>query len=160
MKKFIFTLERMLSYKRSLYEKERNQLAQLRAERAGLEQQRDDTVQQMLRIDADFREKAVTGVSIEEVNQVKYHRENSDMLVHQLEEDMAKLDVEIEKQLLIVIQLDQDVKGLEKLREKQWEEYTAAAAKEEQERVLELVSSQFVEEQKAAEAEARAQNQS
>lgn len=149
MKKFTFSLERILGFKRTLYEKERNILAQLRAERAGLQQRRDATEAQMIAIDAQFRAKAANGgVRVEEVNQVNYHRDNSDKLIHQLEDEIAQKDEEIEKQLRIVIELDQDVKGLEKLREKQWEEYSAEAAREEQERVMELVSSQYIEEQK------------
>lgn len=148
MKKFVFPLQRMLAFKQSLYEKERNELIRLRAARNELERRRDETRQQMLVMDEEFRQRAAAGVSYEQVTSQSFHRENADKLVKQLEAEMAKLDVEIEQQLRVVIQLDQDVKGLEKLREKQFAEYSAAAAKEEQERIAEMVSNKFIEEQR------------
>ncbi len=140
----------MLGFKRTLYEKERNILSQLRAQRLALEVRRDETQRQVLEKDAAFRQKAATeGARIDEVNSLNYHRDNADKLVKQLDGEMAELDVKIEAQLKIVMQLDQDVKGLEKLREKQLDEYNAAAMREEQERILELISGRFAEEQQA-----------
>ncbi len=147
LKKFVFSLERILAFKRTLYEKERNALAQLRAQRAALEQKKEDTIAQTLQLDAEFREKAQRGATIHDITSLNYHRENADLLVKQLNVDMATLDVAIEQQLKVVIQLDKDVKGLEKLRESQLEEYTAEAMKEEQERISELVSNKFIEDQ-------------
>lgn len=148
MKKFEFSLERILNFKRTLYEKERNALAQLRAQRMALEQKKDSTIRQTLEMDAQFRVKAQSGISVEDVSGINYHRNNAERLVKQLSAEMSVLDVAIEKQLQVVVQLDKDVKGLEKLREKQWEEYTAEAMKEEQERVSEMVSSKFIEDNK------------
>lgn len=146
MKKFSFSLERILSFKRTLFEKERNILAQMRAQRAALEKRSDDALQQMQALDEKFRAKAAGGgVNATDVAAVNYHRDNSDKLIAQLKEEIAVLDIKIEQQLKVVIRLDQDVKGLEKLREKQFEEYSAAAAAEERERILEQVSSRFIE---------------
>ncbi len=158
MKKFAFSLQRMLAYKESLYEKERNELARLRRERLEIEQRKLGVQRQMAQMDAEYREEAATtGVSAEEIAKINYHRTNSRFLEEQLDKDMAAKDVQIEKQLEIVLQLDQDVKGLEKLKEKKWEEYQEAAAGEERERILEMVSTKFIE-TKAEEAaeEARA----
>ncbi|MGD9560559.1 MAG: flagellar export protein FliJ [Oscillospiraceae bacterium] len=152
MKRFAFSLERMLSFKRTMYEKERNTLAQLRAERLSVEQRRDNTERQMLEKHAAFRQKAATeGVRIDEVTSMSFHRESADHLITLLEMEMARLDVEIEKQLEIVMALDKEVKSLEKLREKQWEEYTAESIREENERILEIVSGRFVQTQSEAE---------
>ncbi len=152
MKRFAFSLQRMLGFKRSMYEKERNTLALLRAERAALQARRDDTERQMLAMDAEFRQKAAAeGVRIDEVTALSYHRTNSDRLIEQLEGEIARMDAAIEKQLLVVIELDKEVKSLEKLRERQWEEYQAEAAREERERILEIVSGRFAELQREAE---------
>lgn len=148
MKKFSFTLERMLSFKRTIYEKERNALAQLRAQKVALEQRKETTIEQTLQLDEQFRNKAATGgITAQDVTAQTYHRENAGRLVKHLDVDIGKMDVLIEQQLKVVIQLDKDVKGLEKLREKQWEEYNMEAMKAEQERISELVSSKFIEEQ-------------
>lgn len=154
MKKFAFSLERILGFKRTLYEKERNELARLRAERNRIQQRRDETERQMLALDAEFRRKAAEGpVGIEEITKNNFHRTNADHLIEQLEEEIAAKDVEIARQLEIVIQLDKDVKGLEKLRENQWDVYQHAARKEEQERISELVSSKYIETRQEQQAE-------
>lgn len=154
MKRFAFSLQRMLGFKQTLYEKERNTLAQLRAERLALEMRRDAAQAQMMQMDADFRQKAATdGVRIDEVRQLSFHRDNADKLIKQFDQDLARMDVEIEKQLQVVIALDKEVKSLEKLRESQWEEYQRKAAKEENDRILEIVSSRFAENQKAEQEE-------
>lgn len=148
MKRFSFSLDRMLRYKRSLYEEARNELARLRAERAALEQRRDETRRQLLELDVEFRRKAAGGVQMDEVNAYNYYRQSAEYLIEQLGVQIAAKEVEIERQLEVVVQLDKDVKSLEKLREKKWEEYQAEAAREESERILELVSNKFVESQK------------
>ena len=154
MKKFAFSLERILAFKRTLYEKERNELARLRAERNAIEQRKENTIQQVLEMDARFREKAASGgVKVEDINTLSYHRDNSDKLVKQLKIEIQEKDILIEKQLVIVIELDQDVKSLEKLREKQWEDYTLAAMREEQDRIMEIVSSKFIEDKRVADLE-------
>ncbi len=146
MKKFVFSLQRMLAYKESLYEKERNELARLRRERVEVEQRRDDTREQAYAVDREYRRKAAAeGVTADEVAAVDYQRRAAQYLIEQFEVQMKDLDVRIERQLEVVVQLDRDVKSLEKLKEKKWEEYQAEANKEEQERIAELVSMKFIE---------------
>ena len=146
MKKFAFSLQRMLVYKESLYEKERNELARLRRERVEVEQRRDDTQAQAYAVDREYRRKAAAeGVTADEISAVNYQRTTARYLVEQLELQMRDLDVRIERQLEVVVQLDRDVKSLEKLKEKKWEEYQIEANKEEQERIAELVSTKFIE---------------
>ncbi len=153
MKKFVFTLGKMLSYKSSLYERERNELARLRRERAELEARREEVRRQLAEMENDFRQRAQQGVDVAEMQKVAYFRKNTDCLIELLTRQMMDLDVRIERQLAIVIKLDQDVQGLEKLREKQWEEYTAEANREEAERISEQVSGKYIEAQNQAIAE-------
>ena len=153
MKKFEFSLERLLGFKRSMYEKERNALAQLRVQRLALEAKKEETQRQIAVMEAEFREKAANGVKMDEVNRLSFHQTNAGRLIEQLDVDIEQMDVLIQRQLEVVIQLDKDVKGLEKLRETQWDEYTAEAMKAEQERILELVSGRFIEDQKSGEGQ-------
>ncbi len=147
MKKFSFSLERILSFKKTMYEKERNELARLRGIRNRLRERKNETLRQMLELDAAFREKATRGVRAEEISSINFHRTNSEQLVNQLQLEIDEMNVLIAKQLEIVIELDRDVKGMEKLREKQWEKYLYEYHKKEQERVLEIVSGRYIEEQ-------------
>ncbi len=154
MRKFVFSLEKMLSYKHSLYEKERNELARLRSKRLETEHHRDSVLQQVAEKEAQLYNHMDKGLSVTEIRQMGYYRDNADALVQLLEAQMRELDVEIEAQLAIVIALDQDVQSLEKLREKQWDEYLAEARREEAERISELVSRKHIENERAAAEEA------
>ena len=145
MKKFAFTLEKMLNYKSSLYERERNELGRLRRERVELEVRRDNVQQQLRQREVEFQQKAADGVQMDEIQKIAYFRDNSEKLIISLEKQIVAKDIEIEKQLAIVIQLDKDVKGLEKLKENQWDEYVAESNREEKERILELVSFKYME---------------
>lgn len=151
MKRFVFTLQRMLGFKRVLYEKERNTLAQMRSERLVIVRRRDETERQMLSEDAAFRQKAAgEGVGMDMVNSHAFHRRNAGALCKQLDGEIAAADAAIERQLEVVVALDKEVKSLEKLRESQWEEYIQDAVREENERILELVSGKFARQQAAA----------
>lgn len=157
MKKFTFPLERILNYKRSLYEEARNELARLRHERATLEQRKEETRRQIFSKEAEFHEKAANGIPMDEVQAYNCYRESAEHLIEELDVAIAAKDLEIEKQLEIVIQLDKDVKGLEKLREKQWEEYMDEARHEENERILEMVSTKHIETQREEQLEEQRQ---
>jgi hypothetical protein len=160
MRKFAFPLQRMLGFKRSMYEKERNTLAQMRAERAGVQMRRDNTERQVLQRDAAFRKKAAgEGVRFDEVASAAFHRDNADKLCRQLDRELEAMDEAIARQLEVVMALDKEVKSLEKLRERQWDEYVAETARAERDRILELVSGRYAAGQaEAARAETDAQS--
>lgn len=141
----------MLGYKRSLYERERHELARMRRERDRVEQRRDSTISQLGAREREFREKAAVGAHVEDVNSYNYQRNAAEILIKALQEEIDRMNIEIEKQLEIVIQLDKDVKGLEKLREKQWDKYVFEANKEEHERILEIVSTKYIDDQNSDE---------
>jgi flagellar FliJ protein len=148
LKKFEFTLQRILAFKRTIYEKERNTLAQMRAERATVEARMENTIAQRFEKEEEFKEKAVYGFSALELREHNFYVESAMHLVEELKLDLARRDFLIEKQLNLVMELDKEKKSLEKLRESQWEEYQAEALLKERERILEMVSGRFAEEQK------------
>lgn len=150
MKRFVFTLQRVLGFKRTLFEKERSTLAHMRAERAALQQRRDGAERQLLSGDAAFRAEAAKGVRIDAVRAHVFCQDSAKRLITGLDEAIVRKDAEIEKQLQVVVALDKEVKSLEKLREHQWEAHRAEEAKEERERILEIVSGRFAAGQREA----------
>ena len=56
------------------------------------------------------------------------------------EKEIAEFDKEIEKQLGVVVQISKDVNSLEKLRDKQLEEYNFKVQKSEEQFIEEYVS--------------------
>lgn len=155
MKRFAFSLQKMLGFKRTMYERERNVLLQLRAEKVALEQRRDEVNRRLSQLEQDYQRQAEQGVTMLEVMKISYYRQSGQRVIDQLQVEMDKKEAEIEKQLLVVVELDKEVKSLEKLRESQWEEYQMQEAAEEKERILELVSRQYVDAQTQQTQEAK-----
>ncbi|MEG0271874.1 MAG: flagellar export protein FliJ [Hydrogenoanaerobacterium sp.] len=143
MKKFKFSLESMMHYKDALLDKEKNTLLQLRATQTSMEQQIERNEKQMLELEADMKQKAMLGTTAMELKTFEFHAENARKLIEQLQTDLANLTALVEEQRKVVVALSQEVSGLEKLREKQLEEYNYGVQKEEEVRIGELISSKY-----------------
>lgn len=143
MKKFQFTLSTMLHYKDALLDKEKNALMQLHAQLVNVEQNIQRAQEQIQQMDAEMKAKARKGTTVMELRTFEFHLENARKLLKQLERDRIVIEDAVEKQRKAVVTLSQEVSGLDKLKEKQLEEYNYSVQKEEELRILELVSSKF-----------------
>ncbi len=140
MKKFSFSLEKVLAFNHTVYERERNELAKLRQELNEIEEKLN-TLNLTLEEKCDtFNMKMVNGVSVNELRQFQYLKANLEAQIAEQTRLMKIKTLEVDRQLQKVIKADQDVKKMEKLKENQLEEYTKAEAKENQEFILETVS--------------------
>lgn len=144
MKRFEFSLDTMLSYKDALLEKEKNILLQIRARLVAVEQRMERCHSQILTMDNEMKEKAQQGTTVLELKIFEFQLTNSRNLLDQLEVDRKKITAEVEKQRKVVLGLSQEVFGLDKLKEKQLEEYRYDVQKEEELRIGEIVSSKYV----------------
>lgn len=152
MKKFHFTLDKMLRYKDSMLQEEKNKLMQIRAEKNSVDTQIEQAQENMGRLDQERTEKAVKGISVIEMRSYAYNIDNTRRHLKALAQEQEKLARLVEKQLAVVVERTQEVSGLEKLRDKQLEEYNESVMKEEELTVMELVSSKYIREQVPEEA--------
>lgn len=152
MKKFHFTLDKMLRYKDSMLQEEKNKLMQIRAEKNSVDMQIEQAQENMGRLDQERTEKAVKGISVIEMRSYAYNIDNTRRHLKALAQEQEKLARLVEKQLAVVVERTQEVSGLEKLRDKQLEEYNESVMKEEELTVMELVSSKYIREQVPEEA--------
>lgn len=148
MKKFHFSLERMLHYKQTILDREKDALSALHADRARLEQSIEDCERRMLEIDMDYKAKALTGVNMLETRSVNFQIDNCRSLIAQRERELVALNAQIEEQTQVVLGLTNEIRGLEKLREKQQAEYDYEVRKQEEEAINEIVSSKYAAAQK------------
>lgn len=150
MKKFQFSLEKMLNYKDSLLKEEKNKLLQIRARKNDLDMRIESARSQIENMGRERTEKAAHGISVMEMRSYGYSIENTQKLVKALADDRARVERQIEKQLAVVLGITQEVSGLEKLKEKQLEAYRYQAGKEEELVISELVTSKYIAEQVVA----------
>lgn len=143
MKKFSFSLEKLRGYKDSLLDREKGKLAQLNAHLHAIEDRIDNAYAQMRDYDEQRQEKARNGTNVNELRLYAFHIENTRLLIDQLKKERMRAERDAEKQRIVVLQLSQEVSGLDKLKEKQLEAYNYAAMQEQQVVVGEIVASKY-----------------
>lgn len=141
MKRFQFTLDKLMGYKDQVLSKEKNDLAQLRSDQLKVISEKEEMEQKLRESGEEFAEKAALGMSITEITMFKgFHNALIDQ-IRLKEKQISEFDDRIAKQLNVVVEASKDVNSLEKLRDKQLEEYRFRVNKSEEQFIEEYVSS-------------------
>ena len=144
MKKFAFSLERMLNFQSQNLEKEMGILGRMTAERDALEAQKQDMAAKAAGVQADIARREAEGTTIFMLKACFSILESARNQLEEMEEELRLLQAGLERQRQIVTEASREVKKLEKLKEKQLEEYHRGEAKEQQETIAEHVAGNFV----------------
>ena len=140
MKRFEFSLNKLKGYKQQVLDREKNDLAHLRRQQ---QQYIDEKIslEEKLRIsNSEFCQKSAQGMTIMQVTTFKgYHKSLSEQ-IKELEKSIENMEVKVQKQLGIVIEATKEVSSLEKLEEKQIEQYKYEEQKESELFIEEFVS--------------------
>ena len=144
MKKFAFSLERMLNFQSQNLEKEMGILGRMTAERDALEAQKQDMAEKAAGVQADIARREAGGTTIFMLKACFSILESARNQLEEMEEELRLLQAGLERQRQIVTEASREVKKLEKLKEKQLEEYHRGEAKEQQETIAEHVAGNFV----------------
>ncbi|MBQ8378424.1 MAG: flagellar FliJ family protein [Oscillospiraceae bacterium] len=147
MKKYEFSLKRILDYKNQMLNREKNTLLGLRMERKGLEDKIEDLDRQYELINLEMHEKFKDGMTVSQINVYEFRKTGVREEKRAILKRIALLDISIERQQKKVVTAKQEVSGLEKLEEKQLEEYNAAYNKEQEDIIAEFVSTSFTREE-------------
>ena len=141
MKKFSFSLEKLYGYKEQVLSKEKNDLAQYRSEKQQLLEEKEKLERLLAESGEEFAEKAAVGMSIVEINVIKDYQKSLTEDIRLKEREIEEAEERISGQLRVVIQASKDVNSLEKLRDKQLDEYKFKAAKSDEQFIEEFVTS-------------------
>ena len=144
MKKFHFTLDKLLDFKGQVLEREKNSLASLNAQKAEALEMKAALELEMKEAQDDFNYRAQKGISAMEMFIFKEHHNTLRLQIEDIKASIVSLDAAVERQLGVVTEASKEVKSLEKLEEKQLEEYKAAATKENEQFIEEFVSGQSI----------------
>ena len=144
MKKFAFSLERMMNFQSQNLEKEMGILGRMTAERDALEAQKQDMAEKAAGVQADIARREAEGTTIFMLKACFSIRESARNQLEEMEEELRLLQAGLERQRQIVTEASREVKKLEKLKEKQLEEYHRGEAKEQQETLAEHGAGNFV----------------
>ncbi|MDR1193698.1 MAG: flagellar FliJ family protein [Peptococcaceae bacterium] len=140
MKAFQFSLERMRGYKNQVLDGEKNILAALRKQLADLE----GKISRLLAFQKERQEVFLSrqreGVTMGEANEFRFCLENARLQLDSLYEEREALNQAVEAQRQVVIVASQEVASLDKLEEKQLEEYQYLEARDREKTILEQVT--------------------
>ena len=144
MKKFHFSLERMLSLNEQQLQKEKTRMSQIMEEKHTCEARKELVEAQLEQIHGDMEREIRKGTTIYQIRAFTTTIDNGKRQIKGLKEKLAVLEMEAERQREIIVRASQEVKKLEKLKEKQLEEYRHAQAKEQELNVSEHVAAKYI----------------
>lgn len=140
MKAFKFSLNRVRNFKGQVLNKEKKVLSALQSRRdeienriLALEKYRDETI-------LTLRSKQEKGASLNELSSLNYLIDNARMQIKEALVELKKAEEEIEKQRQVVLAIYQEKTGMDKLEEKQAEEYRLLEAKSNENEIMQVCS--------------------
>lgn len=140
MKKFEFTLNKMRDYKRQILEREKGYLLSLYAEYHQLEQRYKDLSEEFIDICHSSDNDMKKGISVREIHIYEMKKDAVRQEQKQIQIQERVIESSIEKQRKVVVRISQEVSGLDKLEEKQLQEYTYLCDKEREQIIEEFIS--------------------
>ncbi len=140
MKKFEFSLNKLKGYKQQVLDREKNDLAHLRKQQQQYMDEKNALEYKLRASNSEFVERSAAGMTVLQVTMFKgYHKSLSEQ-IRELEESIARMEEKVQDQLNVVIEATKEVSSLEKLEEKQLEEYNFKAAKADEQFIAEYVT--------------------
>lgn len=123
MKKFKFSLDKLKSYKEQIKKREENTLAALRAEQIEKLHEKEELLKELDRRNAEFIRKSEKGMTAMEMVTEKGFISYILDSIKAKDKEISLMTAKINKQLIVVTEASREVQTLEKLEEKQFDEY-------------------------------------
>ena len=144
MKKFQFTLQKLMDFRQQELDRQKNTLSALQADLQRIYAEKEQLIKQVEEFSAELETVCRQGAQAFEISVRKRYIVTLQQEIHAKDASAARKQEEINKQLGVVVEATKDVRPLEKLEEKQLEDYKAAANKENEQFIEEFVSGQSI----------------
>ena len=142
MKKFHFTLQKLKDFQEQELDRQKNALSLLQADLRRIEEAHEVLVGKVAEQGEQLERVYKLGSTASEIAMRKRYIVTLQQEIHMKEQQAIQKQAEIEEQLSVVVEATKEVKKLEKLEEKQLEEYNLAAGKENERFIEEFVNTQ------------------
>ena len=144
MKAFTFSLERLRDYGNQILDTEKNILMTLF--------QRLYDIEDKIELSRNFRQvkqeemqlMQEQGSTMRDLEECKFYLQNTRLRLEELEEERIQAALEVERQRKVVLKASQDVSSLDKLEEKQLEDYHYLEARDNEKTIQEHVIQSIV----------------
>lgn len=144
MKKFQFSLQKLMDFREQELDRQKNTLSMLQADLRHIQEAREVLLDKVDEQSEQLERVCRLGSSASDIAMRKRYIVTLQQEIHLKEQQALQKQQEIEQQLGVVVEATKDVKTLEKLEEKQLEEYNHQAGKENEQFIEEFVSGQTV----------------
>lgn len=144
MKKFHFSLQAMRDYRERLLDEEKGTLQRLKAERDGIEEHLRRLEEEFARLSLEMVKAQMQGTTIIELRKLSAQLDNLRLQIEEQRTLLEQAEAKVEQQMSVVVAANQEVSKLDKLEERQREEYRHQVNKAEEDRIDELVSQNLV----------------
>lgn len=139
MKRFEFSLNKLMGYKKQVLDREKNDLAHLRRQQQQMLDEKSELEARLTSSNNEFCQKSGVGMTVLQITMFKSYHQSLSQQIKELEVSIEKMEEKVQKQLGVVIEATKEVSSLEKLEEKQLEEYNFMVAKQEEQFISEYV---------------------
>ncbi|MCM1226929.1 MAG: flagellar export protein FliJ [Clostridium sp.] len=140
MKKFVFSMQKMRDYKKQILESEKNNLMALRREKNELEEKMEQLENIMEELRKGSNDEIAKGTTASRLMFYSMQMDGVKRDQTQTTYQINFAEMKIEKQRRKVVNLSQELSGLDKLEEQQREEYRKLEAKENETAIEEFLS--------------------
>ena len=144
MKRFQFTLQKLMDFRQQELDRQKNSLSALQADLQRMHQEKEELIRQVEQSSEELDVVCRQGAQAYEISVRKRYIVSLQQEIHAHEFSISMKQEEVNKQLGVVVEATKDVRTLEKLEEKQLEDYRAAANKENEQFIEEFVSGQSI----------------
>lgn len=144
MKKFEFSLEKMLSFKDQMLSGEKLKLADLRSRLAHLNEVLEQLRKEFAYCDAELKEQERTGLTPQGFSRRKAYLNALSEKIKLQQQHIRTMEAKVSDQVAVVVRVSQEVTTLEKLKDRQLEEYRTAEGKEQELLIDEFVANNSV----------------
>ena len=144
MKKFHFSLQKLKDFREQELDRQKNILSLLQADLRRIEEAREVLIEKVKEQAEQLERVYKLGSTASDIAMRKRYIVTLQQEIHVKEQQAFDKRAEIEAHLSVVVEATKEVKTLEKLEEKQLEEYNHAVSKENEQFIEEFVSGQTV----------------
>lgn len=140
MRRFEFSLDRVLGYKNQMLDREKNELARLRMVKNQMDEELEELLEEFQVVNHKMTVESQRGVTALKLKGFQFQLDCLRDDMEQLNEKRRDQDVLIDEQLGVVLELSQSVSGLDKLKDHQKEEFARYEAKVNETEISEFIT--------------------
>lgn len=140
MKKFVFTLEKVLNVKEQLHEVKRNELMQLQIRLNEILEALEENRRQFDKYNTDMNVIIQSGTTSNNIESYKRYFVVLNNEEKRLQNEQIKSEKAIYDKQQEILEIKTEISGLEKLREKQLADYNKALQKEQEREIEEFLN--------------------